>query len=317
MDSTSRRQRRKTRVRSATSSQRQPAITNARIATYEYLPTVTFCPAQPRGAKEMPEPTPSLRRIGLIGGEGSGKTTLATALASALPACAVDEGLRAFVDREGRTPRRERAARPAGRAGGSRGGGRGRVPARLARRRPRTADDSRLQPPVLRRRLPGRARRGGRPPATTSSSGAVPTSPGHRTASSATEPGSARRSGRDHRAAGRRGARTARDPGARGPGCRRRPGRRREEGVATLTATLANLDSRGWRRLVRTRSSARLSTAVIGCSPCLPAAAWRRSTRRSTCGWTGSSPSRSCIPTWRTTRPSSRGSSGRPRRPRG
>ena len=52
----------------------------------------------------MPEPTPSLRRIGLIGGEGSGKTTLATALASALPACAVDEGLRAFVDREGRTP---------------------------------------------------------------------------------------------------------------------------------------------------------------------------------------------------------------------
>ncbi len=54
----------------------------------------------------MAEPTPSLRRIGLIGGEGTGKTTLATALASALPACAVDEGLRAFVDREGRTPRR-------------------------------------------------------------------------------------------------------------------------------------------------------------------------------------------------------------------
>jgi nicotinamide riboside kinase len=54
----------------------------------------------------MPEPTPSLRRIGLIGGEGSGKTTLATALASALPACSIDEGLRAFVDREGRTPRR-------------------------------------------------------------------------------------------------------------------------------------------------------------------------------------------------------------------
>ena len=73
----------------------------------------------------MPEPTPSLRRIGLIGGEGSGKSTLATALASALPACAVDEGLRAFVDREGRTPAPQRAARPAGRAGGSRGGGRG------------------------------------------------------------------------------------------------------------------------------------------------------------------------------------------------
>ncbi len=50
---------------------------------------------------------PAVRRIGLIGGEGSGKSTLAVALADALPACVVDEGLRAFVEREGRTPRRE------------------------------------------------------------------------------------------------------------------------------------------------------------------------------------------------------------------
>ena len=57
----------------------------------------------------MPDPAPAAPpapwRIGLIGGEGSGKTTLAMALAGALPACVVDESLRAFVEREGRTPR--------------------------------------------------------------------------------------------------------------------------------------------------------------------------------------------------------------------
>lgn len=59
----------------------------------------------------MPDPAattaPAPRRIGLIGGEGSGKTTLAGALAALLPACVVDESLRAFVEREGRTPRRD------------------------------------------------------------------------------------------------------------------------------------------------------------------------------------------------------------------
>lgn len=44
------------------------------------------------------------RRIGLVGGECTGKSTLAAALAEALPGCVVDEALRAFVDREGRTP---------------------------------------------------------------------------------------------------------------------------------------------------------------------------------------------------------------------
>ena len=57
----------------------------------------------------MPDATPATasapRRLGLIGGEGSGKTTLADALAGVLPACVVDESLRAFVGREGRTPR--------------------------------------------------------------------------------------------------------------------------------------------------------------------------------------------------------------------
>lgn len=57
-----------------------------------------------------PGPAPAPRRIGLVGGEGSGKTTLALALAAALPACVVDESLRAFVDREGRTPRRDEQA---------------------------------------------------------------------------------------------------------------------------------------------------------------------------------------------------------------
>jgi nicotinamide riboside kinase len=46
-------------------------------------------------------------RIGLLGGECTGKSSLARALALALPACVVEEELRDFVDREGRVPRRE------------------------------------------------------------------------------------------------------------------------------------------------------------------------------------------------------------------
>lgn len=55
----------------------------------------------------MPDHLPVPRRIGLVGGEGTGKTTLASTLAAGLPACVVDESLRAFVDREGRPPRRD------------------------------------------------------------------------------------------------------------------------------------------------------------------------------------------------------------------
>ena len=43
-------------------------------------------------------------RIGLIGGECTGKSTLATALGRALPACVVPEVLRETVDRLGRPP---------------------------------------------------------------------------------------------------------------------------------------------------------------------------------------------------------------------
>lgn len=43
-------------------------------------------------------------RIGLIGGECSGKSTLAAALGTALPACVVPEALRDFVEHEGRAP---------------------------------------------------------------------------------------------------------------------------------------------------------------------------------------------------------------------
>jgi nicotinamide riboside kinase len=50
------------------------------------------------------------RRIGLLGGECTGKSTLARALAEALPGCVVDEELRAFVDREGRPPTRDEQA---------------------------------------------------------------------------------------------------------------------------------------------------------------------------------------------------------------
>lgn len=44
------------------------------------------------------------RRIGLIGAESTGKTSLAEALGVELPACVVPEALRGFVEREGRPP---------------------------------------------------------------------------------------------------------------------------------------------------------------------------------------------------------------------
>lgn len=50
------------------------------------------------------------RRIGLIGGECTGKTTLALALAGELPACVVPEQLRAFVADQGRPPRQDEQA---------------------------------------------------------------------------------------------------------------------------------------------------------------------------------------------------------------
>ena len=48
-----------------------------------------------------------MKRIGLLGGESSGKTTLARALEHTLPACVVPEQLRAFVEEHGRPPRRD------------------------------------------------------------------------------------------------------------------------------------------------------------------------------------------------------------------
>lgn len=47
-----------------------------------------------------------VRRVGLLGGESTGKSTLAGALGRELPACVVREGLRDFVDHHGRTPTR-------------------------------------------------------------------------------------------------------------------------------------------------------------------------------------------------------------------
>jgi len=51
-------------------------------------------------------PRPVARRLGIVGGECSGKSTLARDLARDLPACLVPEELRAFVDRHGRPPLR-------------------------------------------------------------------------------------------------------------------------------------------------------------------------------------------------------------------
>lgn len=58
----------------------------------------------------MARPRRSPLRLGLIGGECTGKTTLAAALASRLPGCLVDEALRELVAREGRPPVREEQA---------------------------------------------------------------------------------------------------------------------------------------------------------------------------------------------------------------
>lgn len=58
----------------------------------------------------MPDVTSAPARIGLIGGECTGKSTLARRLAAALPACVVDESLRAFTARMGRPPRRAEQA---------------------------------------------------------------------------------------------------------------------------------------------------------------------------------------------------------------
>lgn len=44
-------------------------------------------------------------RIGLLGGECTGKSALAARLATSLPACVVPEAVRTFVEQQGRTPR--------------------------------------------------------------------------------------------------------------------------------------------------------------------------------------------------------------------
>lgn len=49
-------------------------------------------------------------RLGLLGGECTGKSTLAAALGSRLPACVVDEAARDFVLRQQRPPRAEEQA---------------------------------------------------------------------------------------------------------------------------------------------------------------------------------------------------------------
>lgn len=49
-------------------------------------------------------------RIALIGGEATGKTTLAHELGRTMGACIVEEQLRAFVDRHGRPPRADEQA---------------------------------------------------------------------------------------------------------------------------------------------------------------------------------------------------------------
>ena len=58
----------------------------------------------------MTHPRPAARRLGIIGGECSGKSTLARHLARDLPACLVAEELRVFVERHGRPPLRDEQA---------------------------------------------------------------------------------------------------------------------------------------------------------------------------------------------------------------
>lgn len=52
----------------------------------------------------MTQPRGAARRLGIIGGECSGKSTLARSLSDTLPGCLVPEELRAFVTRHGRPP---------------------------------------------------------------------------------------------------------------------------------------------------------------------------------------------------------------------
>lgn len=49
-------------------------------------------------------------RIGLLGGESTGKSTVATLLRQRVDACVVPEALRDFVERHGRTPRADEQA---------------------------------------------------------------------------------------------------------------------------------------------------------------------------------------------------------------
>lgn len=56
----------------------------------------------------MQHPVPA--RIGLLGGESTGKSTLARELAGALGGCLVTEAVRDFVDAHGRPPLREEQA---------------------------------------------------------------------------------------------------------------------------------------------------------------------------------------------------------------
>lgn len=58
----------------------------------------------------MARPAGSPLRLGLVGGECTGKTTLAAALAASLPGCLVEESLRELVVRDGRPPLREEQA---------------------------------------------------------------------------------------------------------------------------------------------------------------------------------------------------------------
>jgi nicotinamide riboside kinase len=58
----------------------------------------------------MPITVAAPARLGLIGGECTGKSTLAIALAAALPACVVDEVLRTETIAAGRPPRRDEQA---------------------------------------------------------------------------------------------------------------------------------------------------------------------------------------------------------------
>ena len=58
----------------------------------------------------MSDPRPRPSRIGLLGGECTGKSTLAAALAADLPGCLVTEAVRDFVAEHGRPPRADEQA---------------------------------------------------------------------------------------------------------------------------------------------------------------------------------------------------------------